>query len=321
MRTETVRLAAHQDKSSSSDSSIKVDFAMQVNTSYEPYSQEPEYIEANRALLTTLPAQPIHRVLDLACGTGLMSDLLLEIKPGIVVNGVDISTESLDIGRRLFRDRGLLVDSQDALDAAAQAGKSAVLLKEGSATDLPFADATFDLAMMGNAIHLMPDKDAFLQGVARVLVPGGLFTFNSVFFTGTFAEGTEPLYTEWMKEAVVLLNEKNVARMKAGEKPIPRQRGKAGHAFDKGWMDPDEWAQALTRNGFEVDRVYKRPVAISQRGLELVGAYGGLAEVLMSGYPVDIASECLQEAAGRAFEKLAMTEVTRYWLEVTAKRA
>lgn len=293
---------------------------MQVNTTYEPYSQEPEYIDANRALLATLPVDRIHRVLDLACGTGLLTDLLLEMKSGLAVNGVDISTESLDIGRRLFRGKQLLVDDQETLDAAAQAGESAVLLKEGSAMELPFAAETFDLAMMGNAIHLMPDKDVFLQGVARVLKPGGLFTFNSVFFTGTFAEGSEPLWTEWMKEAVVVLGEKNAARIAAGEKPIPRQRGKAGHAFDKGWLDADQWSEALSRNGFEVGRVYKRPVEISQRGLELVGAYGGLAEVLMSGYPVEIASECLMEAAGRAFQNLGLTEVTRYWLEVTAAR-
>jgi hypothetical protein len=40
----------------------------------------------------------------------------------------------------------------------------------------------------------------------------------------------------------------------------------------------------------------------------------------MSGYPVDIASECLQEAAGRAFNNLGLTEVDRYWLEVTATK-
>lgn len=293
---------------------------MQVNTTYEPYSQEPEYIDANRDLLLTLPLDSVNRVLDLACGTGLLTDLLLEIKPGLVVNGVDISTESLDIGRKVFREKNLLVDSQEELESAAASGKSAFLMAEGSATELPFAAETFDLAMMGNAIHLMPDKDKFLQGVNRVLVRDGLFTFNSVFFTGTFAEGTETLYTEWMKESVNILNEKNVARIQAGEKPITRTRGKSGHAFDKGWMSPDEWEQSLVRNGFSVNRVYKRPIAISQRGLELVGAYGGLAEVLMSGYPVEIASECLQEAAGRAFRNLGLQEVVRYWLEVTATK-
>ncbi len=293
---------------------------MKVDTTYEPYSQEPEYIEANRALLATLPLDGVHRVLDLACGTGLLSDLLLGMKPGLAINGVDLSAESLNIGRRLFRERGILAETQDELEAAASKGDSAIRLVEGSADELDFADATFDMGMMGNAIHLMPDKDKFLAGVSRVLKPGAPFIFNSVFFTGTFAEGTEALYTEWMKEAVMILNDRN-ARLKAeGKPPIPRKRGQAGRAFDKDWKSPEQWAEALEKAGLKVTRTYKRPIPITQRGLELVGAYGGLAEVLMSGYPVQIASECLQEAAGRAYKKLGLTEVTRYWLEMTAEK-
>lgn len=291
---------------------------MQVISTYEPYAEEPEYIEANRALLDTLPMEGVSRVLDLACGTGLLTNQLFQIKPDITVYGVDLSKESLDIGRKNFSKAGLLVESQEQLDAAAANDKSAYMMVEGSAMELPQADETFQLAMMGNAIHLMPNKDDFLQGVNRVLTPGGRFTFNSVFFTGTYEEGTEALWTEWMKEAVNILAEKNAARLAAGEKPISRKRGKSGHAFDKGWLSPEGWQEVLERNGFKVERVYKRNVAISQRGLELVGAYAGLAEVLMSGYPVDIASECLQEAAGRAFRNLGVTEVPRYWLEMTA---
>jgi len=291
---------------------------MQVNTTYEPYSHEPEYIEANRALLDTLPIDGVKRVLDLACGTGLLSNQLFQIKPDITVNGVDLSKESLDIGRKEFTEKGMLVDSQAELDKAAAENRSAIMMVEGSAMELTFPEDTFQLAMMGNAIHLMPDKDQFLQGVYRVLAPGGHFTFNSVFFAGTYEEGTEPFWTDWLREAVNVLNEKNAARVAAGEKPVPRQRGKSGHAFDKGWLTPEGWKETLERNGFQVERVYKRSVPISQRGLELVGAYGGLAEVLMSGYPVEIASECLQEAAGRAFRNFGIKEVERYWLEVTA---
>src|SRR5262245_59658150 len=83
---------------------------MEVVTTYERYSEEPEYIGANKALLETLNLGAIRRVLDLACGTGLLTDLLLELCKGqsVIVNGRDISTESLDIGRRVFRKKGLL---------------------------------------------------------------------------------------------------------------------------------------------------------------------------------------------------------------------
>ncbi|MEO0973523.1 MAG: class I SAM-dependent methyltransferase, partial [Pseudomonadota bacterium] len=291
---------------------------MEVVTTYEPYAQEPEYIGANKALLETIDLAPVKRVLDLACGTGLMTDLLMQLKPGIAVNGIDLSGESLSIGRRQLKEKGLLVESQEALDEAAAAGRSAMYMVEGSAMDLDhFADNTFDMCMIGNAIHLMPDKAQFVRNVFRVLKPGAPFTFNSVFFTGTFGEGSEPVYKEWMMGAVNILMEKNAERAKAGEAPIKRQRGKAGKAFDKDWKTPEGWSSLLEEAGFEVERVYKRPIPINQRGLELVGAYGGLAEVLMSGYPVDVASECLQYAVGPAFEKMGVSEVVRYWLEVT----
>ncbi|MCI0558842.1 MAG: class I SAM-dependent methyltransferase [Nitrososphaera sp.] len=294
---------------------------MHTNTTYEPYSQEPEYIEANRALLATLPLDAVQRVLDLACGTGLLSELLLTIKPGLTIHGLDLSNESLDIGRKRLREKGLLVDSRAELDRAAADGRGAVLLEEGNAMEFAFEPQSFDLVMMGNAIHLMPDKPLFLRGVLRVLAPNGVFTFNSVFFVGTFGEGTEPVYTAWMMEALQILAEKNRLLQSAGSAPIQRVRGKVGKAFDKGWMTSEEWEELLRRNGFSVMHNYKRPVGISQRGLELVGAYGGLAEVLLSGYPVEVASECLQEAVGPAFRKFGIKEITRYWLEIMAAKS
>jgi ubiquinone/menaquinone biosynthesis C-methylase UbiE len=293
---------------------------MEVVTNYEPYSQEPEYIGANKALMETFDLRSVRRVIDLACGTGLLSDLLLQMKPDLVINGVDISNESLEIGRRLFREKGLLAETDAELEAAFNAGRGAIRLEERSAMDPPFPDGRFEAGMIGNAIHLMPDKDLFLKGVQRMLKPKGQFAFNSVFFTGTFAEGTEPVYTEWMKEALLLLTKKNEERAKRGEPPIKRVRGKFGRAFDKDWKTPEEWSAMLEKHGFRVTRVYKRPIPITQRALELVGAYGGLAEVLMTGYPVDVASECLQHAVKPAFERSGVTEVIRYWLEITATR-
>jgi len=237
---------------------------MEVVTTYEPYSEEPEYIGANKALLETMKLGSVKRVLDLACGTGLLTDLLLDMCPqGVTVNGRDISTESLDIGRRLFRKKGLLANDAAALEAAARSGKTAVLLEEGSAMELEFPANTFDVAMIGNAIHLMPDKDVFVSGVSRVLKPGGQFAFNSVFYTGTFAPGSEAVYAEWMKEAVLILGQMNEERRRAGQEPIKRVRGKFGRAFDKDWKTPEQWTEILERNGLKVTRVFNRPIPLT----------------------------------------------------------
>lgn len=293
---------------------------MKVNTTYEPYSQQFEYIQANREFLSSLPLDAVRQVLDLACGTGVMTELLFELRPNLSVIGIDISAESLEIGRELFEKKQLLVKDKLSLDAAVASGKGSVMLLQGSADELPVESESADMVVMGGSIHLLPDKDKLLQGIARVLRPNGLFAFNTSFYAGTYPEGTESFYTEWLKEALAVLEEKNEALRAAGEKPIPRQRGKGGRAFNKGWMSPPQWTELLKRYGFAVLREYQRSVMMTQQSFETVGAYSGLSEVLMSGYPVEIASECLQVGARRAFEKLDSQEIPRLWLEMAATK-
>lgn len=288
----------------------------QVDTTYEPYSRDPGYIAANEALIEGIDLGGVGHVADLACGTGLLSGLLIQRKPTLAVAGIDLDPVQIGIAQRGFP--GQVVGSLDALRAAAQAGEGAAWFASGSAMELPFDDGEIDLVVMGNAIHLMPDREAFLREVARVLRRGGQFVFNSVFYVGTFVPGTEPVFTEWMKEAVTVLAEENAERERLGRAPIPRVRGKGTRAFRKDWLSAEGWSEALETAGFETAFRHDRPVPISEEGLGLVGAYGGLAEVLMSGYPVDVASHCLQEAAPRAFRKLGIKEVPRNWLELRA---
>jgi SAM-dependent methyltransferase len=292
-----------------------------VNTTYEPFAREPEYLDSNREFLQSLPLDSVRRVLDLACGTGTLTELLLELRPHVAVIGMDLSREQIEIGRKIFRAKQLLADSREAWSAAVAAEEPAVLLLEGDAQEIAFDDVGFDLVMMGNSIHLMPDKDGLLQSIRRALRPQGLFAFNSVFFVGTYPEGAERIYTEWMKESYLALSEMDEEWRRAGRGPIPRKRGTHGRAFDKGWLSPQQWADLLTRNGFEVRFHYKRLVNISQQGLEAVAAYGGLSEVLMSGYPVEVASAALRQGVGRAFRKLGVTVAPRYWLEMNAVKA
>lgn len=290
----------------------------EVDTTYEPYSQDPGYIAANTALMEALDLSGVTRVADLACGTGLLSGILFGRKPDIAVAGIDLDPVQIGIAKRTFP--GPVVGSLDALRAKAAAGEGAAWFNAASATDLPFADAEIDLIVQGNSIHLMPNRPAFLAEVARVLRPGGQFTFNSVFYVGTYVAGSEPVFTEWMKQATYVLDELNAERAARGEEPVRRIRGKGGKAFRKDWLSKDGWEAALAEAGLRVTYKADRNVPISAEGLGLVGAYGGLAEVLMSGYPVDVASHCLMEAAPRAFDKLGLAEVPRNWLEIRAVR-
>ncbi len=87
-------------------------------------------------------------VLEVGCGTGLILERLASIARS--AHGVDLSPGMLEKARA----RGLDV-------------------REGSATSLPFADASFDLACSFKVLAHVPEIDAALGEMARVVRPGG----------------------------------------------------------------------------------------------------------------------------------------------------
>lgn len=291
---------------------------MQVNTTYEPFSQQSEYIQVNREFLQALPLATINRVLDLACGTGTLGEILLDLKPEAGIIGIDISATSLDIGRRHFGDKGMLAESLVELDNRIASHQGGIFFIEDSADNLPFEADSIDLVMMGNSIHMLPDKDKLLAAIYRVLKPGGLFAFNSAFFVGTYPEGTEYVYTEWIKSALAYITEQDEAMRQAGKPGITRERGKGKKAFNKGWMSAEQWVNLLEKHSFTVQHNGLRTMHMTQESFETVGAYAGFSEVMMSGYPIEIASQSLQEGAKRAFSICGVSAIPRYWLEIAA---
>lgn len=289
-----------------------------TKTSYEPFSRQPEYIEVNRGLIQSLPLQDCERVLDLACGTGTLADLVLERYPGKDIVGLDLDGESLRLAVEHFQGLGLLGGDGGKSPPQAKAGKPRLLFVEGTADCLPLQDQSVDVVLMGNSIHNLPDQDLLLGEIQRVLKPNGLFAFNTSFFAGTFPPGTENLYHQWLKLALGYIQAKEEELRRQGLGGIKRQRGTSHRAFSKKWPTPEEFTQLLRRNGFAVKWFCHRTIMMNQRSLETVGAYAGLAGVLLSGYPVTLACEALEAAAGPAFEAMGITEIRRLWLEVVA---
>ena len=108
-----------------------------------------------QVLMDQLAPAGTPRVLDLACGDGYLIEGLRERAPGLVALGVDLSPAELLQGRA-------------RLGAAA-----GVLLVRGRAQALPLEDACVDAVVSHMALMLMPEIEAVLAEVARVLRPGG----------------------------------------------------------------------------------------------------------------------------------------------------
>lgn len=103
-----------------------------------------------------------YRVCDLACGQGVVARRLAE--RGARVLGVDVSEKLLDLARgyELDEPRGVEYERGDAqsLDAV--------------------PDGAFDGVVCNMSLMDIPDLDATLGTVSRVLRPGGWFVFSVV---------------------------------------------------------------------------------------------------------------------------------------------
>jgi SAM-dependent methyltransferase len=108
-------------------------------------------------LVTLAAPQSGERVLDVACGTGVVARLAAPyVRVAGQVQGLDINTESLAVARSLPPPPG-----------------TSIVWHEGNAVAMPFADATFDLILCQQGLQFFPDRPAALREMHRVLAPGG----------------------------------------------------------------------------------------------------------------------------------------------------
>jgi len=295
-----------------------------ADTTYDRFAHDPAYVAANRAFIAGLPLARARRLLDLACGTGAVGELMLAAAPGASLVGIDLDPLQIGLAAENYTRLGYAVRliSANASALPAEPGRL-VSLAVGSATELPFPEASFDFAMIANAIHLIEDKVSLVTGVARVLQPGGIFAFNSGFYAGCWPLVTQQVYYDWMKEATAWIVRHSAERVAAGEPPVRRVRGKSqptATSHQNRWLTPGEWRELLASHDFEVRALNERAVMFNQHSLAAIGAYSGMAEAQLSGYPVQIAARALEETAAVALANANVDEVQHNWIEICAAR-
>jgi ubiquinone/menaquinone biosynthesis C-methylase UbiE len=115
----------------------------------------------SRAVLELLAAAPGETVLDIGCGNA--RDIIPILRAGARIVGVDLS-------------EGMIHEAGRDLEAA---GYRDVELEVGDATQLKYAAASFDKVLCSEVIEHIPDADAAITEISRVLKPGGTLVIST----------------------------------------------------------------------------------------------------------------------------------------------
>lgn len=138
--------------------------------------------EATRQLSELVSISADSYVLDVGSGIGGPARYIAT-KTGCRVTGIDLSTEYCSIARTLSE----ILNLYDLVD-----------FKQGDATEMPFADESFDIAITQHVVMNIEDRGRLYSEINRVLRPHGRFAMYDVFKKGD-EELTYPV--PWARDA------------------------------------------------------------------------------------------------------------------------
>jgi SAM-dependent methyltransferase len=183
-------------------------------------SQHLSRVPVHRALIRALEhrlfAQEslVHPVLDIGCGDGHYAAAAF---PGGIDVGIDVTEEIV---------------------AEARQNGPYGRVEVASGTALPYADATFQTVISNCVIEHIPDIEALVREVSRVLAPGGRFIFSV----------PDDRFTEMLFTVRTL---KRLGLTGLAERYGRWWNGNAAHFH----LDsPQMWSERLARYGLSIDR-------------------------------------------------------------------
>ena len=103
------------------------------------------------------------RVLELACGSGQLTFPLCDLAE---------TWEATDFSENMI--------------AQAKKHPCSAHFSVQDATSLPYETNSFDVVLMGNALHILPEPQKALAEIHRVLRPGGMFLAPTFVYEGKF---------------------------------------------------------------------------------------------------------------------------------------
>ncbi|MFE9404271.1 class I SAM-dependent methyltransferase [Streptomyces sp. NPDC006530] len=260
------------------------------SSDYAALRRDPEYAELNRALLDLVPAGSERAVLDLGCGDGAVSEQLLSRDPAMTLIGVDPDPALLEVARARLGDRARFAEG------------------EASSVSRLFPPGTFDVVVLANCVHLVPDLAAALGAIGQVLKGGGRLVFNSAFYSGAETAADLPRYAELV----------GTARSTARRRGLPLTRAAAGRPSGLR-RTAGEYRAALAAAGFKAVTT-EREFVLGPRFLAALCSTPMFATAALPGVERHTAAELLTETLRELHERAPFT-ITRRCVYFSATQA
>jgi ubiquinone/menaquinone biosynthesis C-methylase UbiE len=271
---------------------------------FEPVTVHPFYAEINRSLVrqafipfATRPVGAALTIVDMACGTGVITRLIAEEMARLGHSGriicVDPSAEALRLAQKSIEMVEVKVE-----------------FIQGNVDDLSAIVHDADAAFFCNAIHLIPDKLSAFQQIIAILAPGSIFACNSAFFDGTNAKETERFAHLWIRRAVGWLRREHPeVLLSRGAKAVAMQ-----------WLNPEEYGRLLEQSGFNNIEITLERTMIPLDALRDLGKYWLFIEGALPGVPLAYGAAALGISVYQTGQELDMAGVPRVWLQMVARK-
>ena len=126
----------------------------------QPIADTESY--ARKLATTQALMRPAMKVLELGCGTG--STALAHAPHVAHIDATDVSAAMVDIARNKAREADI----------------SNVTFSQAGVEEFDAPASSYDMVLALNLLHLIPDRQATLTKVHRLLKPGGIFISSTV---------------------------------------------------------------------------------------------------------------------------------------------
>jgi ubiquinone/menaquinone biosynthesis C-methylase UbiE len=258
--------------------------------SFEAFTRHPFFTDVNRWIVERVICPGRRKIVDLGCGPGAVTKLILERLDdarNAEVIGIDPSPSALSRARAAIHSK-------------------VVQFIEGSAEWVSRLVSSADAIVFLNAIHLVPDKAQVIGEIRKALKTDGVFAFNTTFFNGAYVDGTAGFWRRWVVRAAQVLRERGF------------EVQHSAHAVARRFLSADEYADLCVHAGFNRPAVELVRIEMPPESLEDIGRFSLFIEGALPGVPLEEGASALKEGLRRTMDETGMRTVQRNWLECVA---